>query len=398
MQLMATLVWTLVLAAPRPPLTDAELVAQAQADRAEIAGWLRGTESCRAGRVPRRISELLRQRGIDARYHSAGFGGGFTVATVGPANRPLAALLVAPVVACPQGPDNADLEYGAPARAAWRAAVMMAALTALAREPDLQHRVRVLFLGGDGAGGCGRGYVDNTLPALASGAPVLDEGGLLLSARQPPILVLGAAYLQNAVVWLSVRDGERDPADRLDRALALSEGFEIEAAPSATAAATIGAVERAGVVDPALALYFRAHCELGPRHGKTLAELRCLLPPSLGIQDVAYGLFKRIADPAVLISYQTGPRRGTERAVPPALLAALTRASSETLAAAPVVAGLDLVERCGAEPVLDEPTYGLPLFTATGAEPPPLAMRNFETGALFARALLRALGRGAAAP
>ncbi|MBN2361164.1 MAG: hypothetical protein JXR83_17040 [Deltaproteobacteria bacterium] len=394
MATIASLAMATALATLAPPLTDAEVIAQAHSDRGEIAGWLRGTDACRAGRVPRRIAELLRQRGVDARFHSAGHGGGFTVATVGPAGRPLAALLVAPAVACPQAPDNADLEYGATARATWRAAAIMTALTALAREANLQRGVRALFLGGDAAGGCGRGFVDNALPGLAGGAPILDEGGLLLVAHRPPILVLGTAYLQSSVIWLSVRDGERDPADRLDRALALCDGFQLDAAPSPAAAATVEAIERSlPGRDPALALYRAAHCELGPRYGKSLAQVHCLLPPAITTQRVAYALFKRIADPALVISYQTARRQPVERAVPPELMAALSRASAEALDGAPVIAGLDLVERCGIEAALDEPTFGLPLFSTTAAGPRDVALRNFETGALLARALLRAAAR-----
>jgi len=367
---------------------EEQRLADAHMIRRELAGWLRGTEACRAGRVARRLAELLRERGVEAEAHPAGKGGGYAVATIGPSQQPISALLVAQIVSCPTAPVAEELEWDRPAQAVWRAAALAAALRDLAEGPGRRtRRVRVLFLAGDASGACGRGFVSLAYPHLAEGAPVLEVGGRLLVRGGAAQVVLGAYRPRQVRLWLRVRDSERRPGDQLDRSLALADGFTFTAPPTPEVRATLVAQGDR----PAPAVLTESRCWLGPRVDRQTAEIACRLAPAVSVEDLGFALHQRLANPAVVISWPRQPLAKPARSSPP-VDRALQRATRSVFdAPARIVRGVERDPRCGGEPGLAAGALGVALVPAAADSGADLA--HFEQAVHFSRALVEQLIR-----
>lgn len=366
------LVATPKLSLPPGRPEQAELLAIATHDRQEMAGWLRGTEACAAGRVSRHVAQMLRDRGIEAEFHPAGKTGGYTVASVGPADDAPVAIIVAEVVSCPAPPVDEELAFGADAVGLWRAAAIAASLTSLARSEPTR-RVQALFLGGDGAKSCGRTFAFDTLPTLEISAPVLDVGGSWKSQATPPRLTV-----------VTARDGEQilslhahgEPSTAKNRLSTLRAKVLEPAIIGSIAAKTFG---------DTLAL----RCRATALDLATTLELACLAPEGYTTRDVAFALHELLPAEEISMSY-ANTAFAAAPVIEPDLQTALFQALHATGPVATVVAEQGAADTCG----VDGPAQyglGLPLVPDASDHPGPGDPKRFTRGVVWTRALLEAL-------
>ncbi|MFH1809878.1 MAG: hypothetical protein ABIJ09_14125 [Pseudomonadota bacterium] len=392
------IVTSLVLAATlaATPMAGPDLEAaraQARRDRDELAGWLRGTRACQGGRVARHLADMLRARGLDAEFHPAGVEGGYTVAHSGPRSLPIAAVLVAEVTACPDPPDDRELQAGEPARLLWRAALVAAAVSQASRRSDASQRVVAVFLGGDGSASCGRDFVAGTWPGINAGAPVLDVGGVLRAEAPDPGLLLEVATVRPVSFELRAVSEGREAGEVVDRALALLDGFQ-QVAPAdslrdntARSWARAASHSRSHTAQPALTTLTHSQCTLGPRLARDRAKIECRLAPGYPARQLAFDMYLRVKKLPVVLSHDR------EVVAPPANLRWVVAHTEQSARAVwpglKVEQGYQIQPPCAESVQLATPTLGLPIIPDAG--PGPRAEAILDRGADFAAGLAWAL-------